>query len=141
MTLLLLGRLAAAEDATGRRYVFRRKCGFSIYPKERYRSEVSSRANARCFSPLWAIVRFPTAVSNRTQPDLYIVDILEYICEYADPGSLTVMARTTRAFHESAIRVLCNNFPSFTLFRCFPWFPGPKDDLRESSRSFEQQPS
>ncbi|EIW59327.1 uncharacterized protein TRAVEDRAFT_46632 [Trametes versicolor FP-101664 SS1] len=55
------------------------------------------------------------------RPNLHIVDILEHICEHAEPGSLVMMARTTRAFHESAIRVLWRDLPSLEpLIYCFP---------------------
>lgn len=50
-----------------------------------------------------------------------ITDVLERICELADPEPLSVMARTARVLHEPAIHALWHELPGLIpLLRCFP---------------------
>ncbi|OJT10643.1 hypothetical protein TRAPUB_12837 [Trametes pubescens] len=50
-----------------------------------------------------------------------VPDVLELICEWTDPGSLSIMARTARVLHEPAIHALWRVLPSLIpILRCFP---------------------
>ncbi|OJT10640.1 hypothetical protein TRAPUB_12834 [Trametes pubescens] len=52
---------------------------------------------------------------------LLIADVLEHICELADPVTLSVMAQTARVLHEPAIYVLWRVLPDLMpLLQCFP---------------------
>lgn len=52
---------------------------------------------------------------------LLVTDVLEHICELADPVTLSVMAQTARVLHEPAIYVLWRVLPDLLpLLQCFP---------------------
>lgn len=50
-----------------------------------------------------------------------VSDVFEHICEWTDPASLSVMARTAGVLHEPAIHALWRSLPSLIpLLQCFP---------------------
>lgn len=52
---------------------------------------------------------------------LRISEVLRYICDYVDDGTLLAMARTARVLHEPAIEMIWFELPSLVhLFKCFP---------------------
>lgn len=50
-----------------------------------------------------------------------ILEVLRYICEYADDSTLLAMAQTARVLHQPAVEMIWHELPSLVyLFMCFP---------------------
>ncbi|KAI0647925.1 hypothetical protein C8Q79DRAFT_539898 [Trametes meyenii] len=62
---------------------------------------------------------------NSTRPSMYaalhVPEIIRNICDFSDDNALTVLARTSRLVHETAIRVIWRTLPNLApLAKCYP---------------------